>query len=219
MKSKNRVMIVEDHPGYRQVITRALKGQPDMELISQFGTVEIALRGLDSVSKSETPDLVLLDLNLPGMSGLDAIPWFKKYLPNIKIIILTQSNRESDILSAISLGAEGYLLKSSTIAQVREAIRVVMAGGSSLDPEVARFILNTFETKTPVATSKVELTERELDILTMIGDGLVKKEIGDRLDISTDTVSYHVKHIYSKLNVPNAPAAVNKAHKQGLFKK
>ncbi len=210
-------MIVEDHPGYREVITRALKGQPDMKLISKFGTAEIALRGLESSSTNDTPDLVLLDLNLPGMSGLDAISWFKKYLPEIKIIILTQSNQEADILSAISQGAEGYLLKSSTIAQVREAIRVVMAGGSSLDPDVARFILNTFEGKAPVTTSDSDLSERELDILTLIGEGLVKKEIASRLGISTDTVSYHVKHIYSKLNVPNAPAAVSKAYRKGIL--
>ena len=190
-----------------------------MELISQFGTAEIALRGLESSPAKETPDLVLLDLNLPGMSGLDAIPWFKKYLPQVKIIILTQSNRESDILSAISLGAKGYLLKSSTIAQVREAIRVVMAGGSSLDPDVARFILNTFEAKPPTPPSDIALSDRELNVLTLIGEGLTKKEIANRLGISTDTVSYHVKHIYDKLNVPNAPAAVNKAHTQGLFKK
>jgi DNA-binding NarL/FixJ family response regulator len=219
MKSKTRIMLVEDHLRYREMITRTLKGQSDMELISQFSTAEIALRGLESSSTNETPDLVLLDLNLPGMSGLDAISWFKKYVPKIKIIILTQSNQESDILSAISQGAEGYLLKSSTTAQVREAIRVVMAGGSSLDPDVARFILHTFEAKNPETILDITLTDRELDILSQIGEGLVKKEIGDRLGISADTVSYHLKNIYSKLNAPNAAAAVNKAHNQGLFKK
>ena len=210
-------MLVEDHPGYREVITRALKDQPDMELISQFGTAEIALRGLDSSPPQETPELILLDLNLPGMSGLDAITWFKKYIPTIRIIVLTQSNQKSDILNAISLGADGYLLKSSTIAQVREAIRVVMAGGSSLDPDVARFILDTFAEQAPAHTSDVELTQRELEILTLLGEGLAKKEIASRLGITTDTVSYHVKHIYSKLNVPNAPAAVGKAHRKGLI--
>lgn len=219
MKSKIRVMLVEDHPGYRAVITRALKGQADMELISQFGTAEIALRGLASASTQDTPDLVLLDLNLPGMSGLDAIPWFKKYVPHIKIINLTQSNQESDILSAISLGATGYLLKSSTIGQVREGIRVVMDGGSSLDPNVASVILNTFTGKAPVESTDAVLSERELEILTMIGGGKAKKVIADSLGITSDTVAYHVKHIYDKLSVPNAPSAIDKAHRLGLFRK
>lgn len=212
-------MIIEDHPGYRKVITRALKAQPDMELISQYGTAEIALRTLSAPSTKDIPDIVLLDLNLPGMSGIDTISWLKKYTPKTKIIILTQSNQEADILNAISAGAEGYLLKSSTIAQVREAIRVVAAGGSSLDPNVARFILHTLEAKKPEVDTDITLSDRELDILSLIGEGLAKKSIADRLGITSDTVSYHVKRIYEKLNVPNAPAAINKAHRQGLFKK
>lgn len=212
-------MLVEDHPGYREVITRALKGQPDMELISSFGTAEIALRDLESAPTHKTPDIVLLDLNLPGMSGLDAIPWFKKYVPSVRVINLTQSDQEADIVRAISLGAAGYLLKSSTVSQIREGVRVVMAGGSSLDPNVAKIIIDTFSGNVPVKPVDVALSERELEVLNQLGEGLAKKEISSRLGITADTVAYHVKRIYDKLNVVNAASAVDKAHRQGLFRK
>lgn len=212
-----RIMLVEDHAGYREVITRALKREADLDLASQFGTAEIALRSLQERPRTAPPDLVLLDLNLPGMSGLEAIPWFKRYVPETEIIILTQSDKTGDVINAITLGAAGYLLKSATASQIKDGIRTVMAGGASLDPHVARFILDTLKKRPPPTESGKTLSERELEILALLGDGLVKKEIANRLDISVTTVAYHVKHIYEKLEVQNAPAAISKAYKTGLF--
>lgn len=210
-------MLVEDHAGYREVITRTLKSAELIELVSQFGTAEIALRELQPLASEEAPDLVLLDLNLPGMSGLEAIPWFRKYSPEIKIIILTQSNKEADVLNAISQGASGYLLKSATATQIKEGIKIVMNGGATLDPSVANFILKTFKNRQPESELKKALSSRELEILTLLGEGLVKKEIADRLDIGITTVAYHTKHIYEKLDVQNAPAAVARGYKTGLL--
>ena len=122
-----------------------------------------------------------------------------------------------DVVRAISRGAAGYLLKSSTLDQITEGIRTVMGGGAPLDAGVARFILNTLQTKLPQKEIDNILTERELEILTLLGEGLVKKEIADRLQISYTTVDTHVGHIYDKLEVRNAPSAVNKAHRLGLF--
>ncbi|MFC7338715.1 response regulator [Haloferula chungangensis] len=215
MKEPIKVMLVEDHAGYREVITRTLDSAGNIQLLSQFGTAEIALRNLQSSKRADVPDLVLLDLNLPGISGLEAIPWFLDYAPEIKIIVLTQSDKEADILSAVSQGACGYLLKSSTAAQIKDAIVTVANGGATIDPSVAKFILNTLATRSP--KPEKSLSAREMEILQLLGEGLVKKEIAERLEIAVTTVAYHIKHIYEKLGVQNAPAAVAKGYKSGLL--
>lgn len=217
MKNKIRVMLVEDNPRYREVIALALKQEPGIQLVSQFGTAEIALRSLRDTSSGEFPDLVLLDLRLPGMDGLEALPQFLSATPGAKIMILTQSDNEADVLRAISLGASGYLLKSSTVSTIVEGIRSVMNGGASLDAGVARFIINTLKTRLPKGSAEGLLTGRQMEILSLLGAGLLKKEIADRLKISYATVDEHVAHIYERLGVRNAPAAVNKAHLLGLF--
>ncbi|MDF7800426.1 response regulator transcription factor [Pontiellaceae bacterium B1224] len=217
MKRKIRVMLVEDNPEYRNVIDLALEDEKDIELISQFGTSEIALRSLQDMSTRKVPDLVLLDLRLPGMDGLDSLPYFRTALPDAKIMILTQSDDEADVLRAISRGASGYLLKSSTLDQITEGIYSIIAGGASLDSGVARFILETLKTNLPKGEIDNILTPRELEILTLLGEGLVKKEIADQLSISYTTVDTHVAHVYEKLEVRNAPSAINKAHRLGLF--
>jgi DNA-binding NarL/FixJ family response regulator len=217
MKNAITVMLIEDNPEYREVIAFTLKDDPSIQLESQFSTAEIALRSLQNPAGGRAPDLILLDLNLPGMSGLETLPWIKKYAPETQIIILTQSDKQTDVLSAISRGATGYLLKSSTVDEVKQGIHTVMNGGASLDNEVARFIVNTLQGKLPKITNQTLLSEREMDILVLLGEGLQKKEISKKLKISNNTVDTHVRHIYEKLNVPNAPAAVAKAYKTGLF--
>jgi DNA-binding NarL/FixJ family response regulator len=217
MKSPITVMLVEDNPDYRDSIAMALRAVPDIILTSQFGTAEIALRSLQGAPAKEIPDLVLLDLNLPGLSGIDALPWFKRYSPKTPVIILTQSNHEADVLTAISAGATGYLLKASSRDQIIAGIRLVMQGGAPIDPHVAKYILKTMHKRTPNTDGSGLLSDRETEILSLMADGLVKKEIADQLGISAHTVNNHIRHIYEKLHVPNAPAAVAKAYKSGLF--
>ena len=217
MKSNIRIMLIEDHPEYREVVEMALSKEPDMELISQFGTAERALRSMQNCPKTEIPDIVLLDLKLPGMNGLDSIRWLKEYVPSSKIIILTQSDREADILRAITSGASGYLKKSSSLIQLKEGIRTVLNGGATLDAGVAKFVLQTLKSTLPQKNVNRKITEREMDVLTLLAEGLVKKEIANRLGICTTTVVTHVAHIYEKLHVQNAPSAVAKAFRLGLF--
>ncbi len=218
MSHQIRIMMVEDHPEYREIVELALGKESDMKLISQFGTVERALRSLrDRDNGGQIPDIILLDLNLPGMDGLEAIPHFANEVPDARIIILTQSDREQDVLKAVMLGASGYLMKSSTVRQLTEGIRTVMEGGASLDTKVANFILNTLKTKLPGKEFEQLLTERELEVLSLLAEGRVKKEIAERLQISLSTVVTHVTHIYDKLNAPNAPSAIAKAFQLGIL--
>jgi DNA-binding NarL/FixJ family response regulator len=210
------VLLVEDNSEYRAVISLALDDEKDIELIAEFGTPEIALRSLLDKSVA-SPQIILLDLRLPGMSGLDALPYFRNYSPDSKIIILTQSDRENDVLQAITLGASGYLLKSATVKEILHGIRTVVAGGASLDSRVANFILKNLQHRLPKEKVNIELSHRELEILELLSQGLVKKEIANKLDIGYSTVDTHVSHIYEKLQVKNAPAAVGKAFRMGIF--
>lgn len=217
MKEKIHVMMVEDHPDYRDGISLALETEKDIELTSKFGTAERALRSLQEQSGGPAPDIILLDLNLPGISGLEALPYFRSYAPKAKIIVLTQSDNEADVLRAISEGASGYLLKKSTLDQITEGIRIVADGGASLDASVAKYILNTLQSRAPTAEQQVKLSSRELEILKLLGEGLLKKQIADRLDISIPTVATHIRHLYDKLQVQNAPAAITQAYRTGIL--
>ena len=213
-----KITLVEDHPEYRESLALALSYADGIQLAHKFGTAEQALHFLEYEAIGQMPDLILLDLNLPGMNGIEAIPWLKKQTPKTPIMILTQSDREADVITAIAAGASGYLLKSATRNQLTDAIRLVIEGGAPLDPNVAKYILNKLHTPPRKKTDTIALTEREIDVLTQLAEGLVKKQIAERLNISSHTVDNHIRHIYEKLQVPNAPAAVNKAHHLGLFR-
>ena len=217
MKRKIKIMLVEDHPKYRKVIEMALEDDPDMEVIDILGAAEIALRRVQDRPGRDAPDVVLLDLNLPGMSGLEALPWLKKYIPDTNVIVLTQSDAEADVLRAIQEGATGYLLKSSTVRQIKEGIRTVMDGGSTLDGKVAKFMMAAWNKGDSKDVMESALSQRELEILTLISEGLVKKEIGDRLNIGYGSVATYTRRIYEKLEVVNAPAAISKAYQHGIL--
>lgn len=211
------MMLVEDSPEYREVVGLAMQRESDIELVKTFGTAEVALRTLQGLAAGAVPDLILLDLNLPGMSGLEAIPWIQKYCPQVKIIMLTQSDREADVLKAINLGASGYLLKKSRVVQLMEGVRSVISGNHLLDGDVARYITMALQSKPSALPIEKPLSEREMEILILLGDGLVKKEIAKELGIGFSTVASHIRHIYEKLQVENAPAAISKAYKSGLL--
>jgi DNA-binding NarL/FixJ family response regulator len=146
------------------------------------------------------------------------LPLITEAAPQAKIIVLSQSDKEADVLQAITLGSAGYLLKSATDTQITEGIRIVINGGASLDNGIAKFILKALkETRSKAPPLTPALSKREMEVLTLMAEGHVQKEIADRLAISNYTVNSHINHIYEKLHVANAPAAVNKAHRFGLF--
>ncbi|TWU44306.1 Transcriptional regulatory protein DegU [Novipirellula aureliae] len=212
-----RIMLIEDNSEYRDVIRLALEQEPGVQLMSHFGTAEIALRTLQQAADEEHPELILLDLRLPGMDGIAAIPVIREAAPETKIIVLSQSDREQDVLHAISLGAAGYLVKSATLDEITESIASVINGGAPLDKSVAKYLVNALQPKPSQAEEQSLLSEREFEIMKLLSEGLVKKEIAATLGIGYSTVDTHVAHIYRKLEVSNAPSAVDQAHRLGLF--
>jgi len=218
MHTDIRIILVEDNPQYREIIELALSNEDGMRLIEKFGAAEVALDYLQNPKNAAQIDIILLDINLPSMSGVEAIHSFRHSNPDTPIIMLTQSNKEADVVQAIRVGAAGYLLKSSSIEEITKSIRVVLEGGAPLDPGVAKYLMHTLSNQQESRQSKVTLTNRENQIIELMSEGLQKKEISDRLSISTHTVAEHVKRIYAKLEAPNAPAAIAKAYKSGLLK-
>ncbi|MDC0088330.1 response regulator transcription factor [Akkermansiaceae bacterium] len=212
-----QIFLVEDSPEFREVLAFGLDSEPDMDVVGQFNTADAALRSISALTPECVPDLILLDLNLPGISGLEAIPRFKMACPQTEILVLTQSDKKADILSAISHGAVGYLLKESSMSQLTEGVRSIMDGGSSLDPVMARYVLNKQSGSGSVTAQDLKLSTRELQILELLAEGEVQKEIADQLGIRPKTVGFHLGHLYTKLEVNNAPAAVHKAHSLGLL--
>jgi len=212
-----RVLIIEDNAEYRGAVELAMESEPDIYICGLFGTAEVAIRNLAETDPSELPDVILLDVRLPGASGIDSIASIRKVTPDSKILILTQSDQEADVVSAISQGAAGYLLKSATLSELVEGIRNVHEGKATLDPNVAKFIFDSFSKKHS-SIQDSPLSQRETDVLKLVAKGLVKKEIATQLGISYATVDTHIGRIYGKLQVNNAPSAVNKAHVMNLFK-
>ena len=217
MSSPVKVLLIEDSPEYRRVIGTAFERDKKIDLIHATGTAERALKLLESSRPDAFPDLVLLDLNLPGMNGLSAVSSLRAVAPNVPILVLTQSDKEQDVFEAIKAGATGYLLKSSGIKQIKDGIMSMMNGGSPIDSKIAQYILNTIREEPSTKVQINPLTPRELEILTFLADGLLKKQIGERLIISEFTVQAHARHIYEKLQVQNAPAAISEAYKKGIL--
>ncbi|MFM8981749.1 MAG: response regulator [Spartobacteria bacterium] len=212
-----KILLIEDSPEYRDVIGMAFDRDENFELVYTTGTAERALNILEQAKPQELPDLILLDLNLPGMNGVEAVANIRAIVPEVKILVLTQSDREEDVLQAIMAGASGYLLKASGIQQIKEGITMVMEGGAPLDAKVAQHILNTLRGKKAAYADEFGISSREYDVLHLMAEGLVKKQIAARLSISPFTVHNHVRHIYDKLHVQNAPAAVSQAYLLGLL--
>jgi DNA-binding NarL/FixJ family response regulator len=163
--------------------------------------------------------VILLDVQLPGLDGIAALATFKRRVPLARVIILTVFDDADKIFRAVCSGASGYILNSSGIDQIGEAIRQVMDGGAPMTPEIARKVLDAFASIEPAhaGTEDYHLTERERDILRLLADGLVKKEIATALGISVHTVSTHMQRVYDKLHVSTNTGAVAKALRERLI--
>ncbi|MBB5033901.1 response regulator transcription factor [Prosthecobacter vanneervenii] len=204
--------IVEDHASFRRTLVRLLATESNLQCPLDFDSCEKLLAAL---SESNAPDLILLDVGLPGMSGLDAIRLIKERAPKTLVVILTVFEDDDKVFQAICAGAAGYLLKTSSGADITQAVRDALAGGSPMNPRIARRVLDMFSKLAPKQRD-YGLSDREKEILQLMTTGLIKKEIADRLSLSVHTVDTYLRRIYEKLEVNTRTGAVAKALKEGL---
>ncbi len=206
--------IVEDNASYRKSLLKIIKLADDMTCLGSYPATEPYLKALND-SKIERPDILLLDLNLPGEYGLKMLPLLKETAPETDVIILTQDSDFRTVLEALHLDASGYLLKGASVTQIREVIRSIAEGGTYIDAQLSRVVLSVLcghdvEENNP-------LSPRETQILKLLAQGFAQKEVAAQLDLSYHTVCFHIRGAFKKLDVPNLTAAVAKATRQGLI--
>jgi two-component system, NarL family, response regulator len=199
-----RVLVVEDHVIVREGLVSLLEAHDDFRVIGQAGDGEEAL----TLFRQQPPDVTLVDLRMPRLDGVELIRRLRREFPGSRFLVLTTYDTEDDVTRALQAGASGYLLKGTDRATLRDAIRLVHAGRRYIPPDIAERIL-------PGATA-VELTDREVEVLRRIAEGLSNKEIGEHLGISESTVKTHVNHLLSKLGVTDRTKALVLALKRGL---
>jgi DNA-binding NarL/FixJ family response regulator len=207
------VWLVEDNETFRNTVARALARVPMLDCSRRFPNAEEAL---DALKSGAVPNVILLDVEMPGINGVEAVARIKALSPSTRVIMLTVVDSHNKIFNAICAGASGYLLKTSPAQKIVEAIREVHSGGAPMTPQVARSVLDMFASL-PTPRQDYGLTEREQEILELMVDGMIKKEIADRLSLSYHTVDTHLRNIYTKLHVHTRGGAVAKAVKERLF--
>ena len=207
------VWIIEDNRTFLWGLTKALSLPPHAHQTAGFGTCEEAIAAL---SKQPSPQVVLLDLGLPGMDGITGLGRLKSLSPATSILVLTVFEDDDKILRTICAGASGYLLKSQPVASVAEAIDQAIVGGSPMNPRVAARVLTMFAKLSPVKRD-FGLTERERDVLKCMAAGLNRKQIPEATNLNPHTADYVIRCIYKKLHVNCATAAVSMAVKERLF--
>ena len=205
------LLIVDDHPVVWDGLVAILSTQPDFQIVGEAASGEIALTLFDQLQ----PDVILLDLEMPGMDGVMVIKRLRQIQPGVKIVVFTAFDTDERILSALQAGAKGYLLKGAPRSELFKAIRVVHQGGSLLQPVVASRLLSQLS-GTEAASVTEELTPRESEVLELLAQGKPNKEIAAELVISERTAKFHISSILAKLGATNRTEAVTLALQQGL---
>ncbi|MBI4427867.1 MAG: response regulator transcription factor [Ignavibacteriales bacterium] len=205
-----RVAIVEDHDDFREGLSHLLENTEGFRCVASFSSVEETLR------KFQSADVVLMDIGLPGKSGIEGAQLLREKSPKTQIIMLTVFEDDKHIFEAIRSGANGYILKKTPPTKILEAVEQAASGGMPMTPFVARQVVEMFRRNIPEKSEDVSLTAREKEILALLVDGLNYSMIGERLFISLDTVRNHIRHIYEKLHVHSKSQAVARAIKEGL---
>jgi two-component system NarL family response regulator len=204
-KPKIRVLIVDDHPVVRLGLRAMIEVQPDMEVVAEAGDGPAAV----AAHAQHRPDVTLMDLRMPGMSGPATIAEIRKTAPEARVVVLTTYDGDEDVYRAVQAGARGYLLKGTFPEGTLEAIRNVHAGQRLFAPEVAGRLADR--------VASPALTAREVGVLELVAKGMSNKEIGAALFVAEDTVKNHLKHIYSKLGVSDRTEAALLAVQRGIL--
>jgi DNA-binding NarL/FixJ family response regulator len=201
------VAIVEDDAGIREMLTRVVQRAPGLEFVASVENGEAALERFPALA----PNVVVMDIQLPGMSGIECTRALKKTIPTAQVLVFTVFGDSDQVFRALEAGASGYLLKRTARTELVEAIKQVWDGGAPMSGEVARKVVESFRRPAPVPNAETEsLTTREEEVLALLAKGYITKEIADQLAISFDTVRFHLKHIYQKLHVRSRTEALLK---------
>lgn len=199
------VSIVEDNDQLRATLARVISRAEGFRCLSQHPNAEAALQALPQ----ERPEVVLMDINLPGMNGVECVRRLKQVAPGTQVLMLTVYEDTENIFNALAAGASGYLLKRTPRAELLDAIRQVHAGGSPMTTHIARKVVQSFQ-RAPSAETTAELSTRESEVLDCLSQGLIYKEIAEKLGISYETVHTYIRRIYEKLQVRTRTEAVAK---------
>lgn len=200
------VSIVEDNEITSDYIVVLLKGANDLQFVGSHRSSEEALKSLPL----EKPDVVLMDINLPRMSGVECVRNLKKLLPTVKVVMLTGDDRDDRVFESLKAGANGYLSKDASPSDIIQAVIDAQGGGAPMSREIASKVVSFFHTKGKATTETTRLTDREREILELLSKGLLYKEIAEKLGISYQTVNGHIKNIYEKLHVHSRSEAISK---------
>ncbi len=218
MSKKNRIVIAEDHKILREGLCSLLTADSDMEVVGEAGDGMTAIRTI----RNTLPDLVLLDLNMPKMDGIAVIREIKKHFPEVRILALTMYRNEDYILEVFNSGGDGYCLKSSGKEDLMTAINTVLSGKPYVSPEISGLVLQGYlesRKKSRMISSLETLTQREKEVLKLVGEGFQNKEIADYLCISPKTVEKHRANIMRKLDLHSASELTAYAIEKGLVVK
>ena len=201
-----KVSLVEDSDQLRGTMARVVGRADGFECVSQYGNAEDAIEGLPK----ERPNVVLMDINLPGMNGVECVRKLKQALPETQVIMLTAYEDTENIFASLAAGASGYLLKRSSSAEILQAIKDVLKGGSPMSTHIARKVVQSFQRSGASQQATENLSQREQEVLDLLSQGLIYKEIAEKLGISYETVHTYVRRIYEKLQVRTRTEAVAK---------
>lgn len=200
------VSLVEDNNQLRGTLARLLDGAEGFRCLSQYASAEDALAGLPN----DKPNVVLMDINLPGMNGVECVRNLKKAAPDIAVVMLTAYEDTENIFNALAAGATGYLLKRAPRAELLDAIREVQRGGSPMTTHIARKVVQSFQKPSAAAETSEALSAREQEVLDHLSKGFLYKEIAEKMGISYETVHTYIRRIYEKLQVRTRTEAVAK---------
>jgi two-component system, NarL family, response regulator len=206
-----RLVIIEDDPLLLENLTLLLRGEEGITVAGSYRSAEDAMKAI----RSAQPEVMLTDLGLPGMSGVELIKKAKEEMPWLEIMAHTVFEDRERVFSAIKAGASGYILKGSSPREIIESIHSLYKGGAPMSPKIARKIIHEFQDE--VSGEPFLLTQRETEIVKLVEEGLTYKEIGERSSISTHTVHTHIKNIYEKLQAKGRNDAIIKARKKGII--
>ncbi|HDO26564.1 MAG TPA: response regulator transcription factor [Bacteroidetes bacterium] len=206
-----KVSIIEDHREFREGLSYLMNASDGFACVNTFRSAEEGIEGLTGEE-----DVVLLDINLPQLSGIEAIPLIKERFHEIKIIMLTVFDDDDNVMKAILAGADGYLLKKTNPSRILTSLKDCLDGGSPMTPSIAKKVLGLFKKHVPSKNDIFSLTRREQEILQLLVDGSDNPAIAEKLFISIQTVRNHIRHIYEKLQVHTKSQAVVKAIREGL---